>query len=257
MRNAPAQTLVPGILGGMGPLAHIELERRMLRVGAEFGARTDQEHPMWILVSATHTPDRTLSLHGRADGSGDWIELYANLLEHAGADFIVVACNTAHAFFDDIAPRLGIPWIHMIDAVAAHIHERYTGIKIVGVLQTDGCGKSGLYRDRLQSRGLGFVSPYATDDRAQSRVMDIAYEPDWGVKATGDAVSQSAIERLSEGIDWLHAHGAQVAIVGCTEFSAAAAHLGKTPIPVVDPLDVLARVTVELAMGIRPLGVPA
>ncbi|HET9030478.1 MAG TPA: amino acid racemase [Candidatus Aquilonibacter sp.] len=243
------QALVPGILGGMGPLAHIELERRMLRVSTELGARTDQDHPMWVLVNATHTPDRTASLHGKAEHSGDFISMYASLLEHGGADFMVVVCNTAHAFYEEVAATLSIPWIHIIDVTAEHIHRHFPEVDVVGVLQTDGCGKAGMYAKHFGDRGFRVVTPYATDDAAQAGTMEIAYHPEWGVKATGDVVSPQAVARLRESIEWLATHGAQIAVTGCTEYSAAAALLRGPAIAMVDPLDVLARRTVELAMG--------
>jgi aspartate racemase len=148
---------------------------------------------------------------------------------------------------------LSIPWVHIIDLAAAHIHEDFSHLQVAGVLQTDGCGRSGLYRKRLHERGFEMVTPYGTDDVEQARAMEIAYHPSWGVKSTGDSVSAEAVERLRESVAWLARNGAEVAVTGCTEFSAAAALLADPAIPVVDPLDVLARATVEFAMGLREL----
>ena len=49
-----------GILGGMGPHAHIVLEENLLEINAKkYKAIKDRDHPVWITISATDIPDRT------------------------------------------------------------------------------------------------------------------------------------------------------------------------------------------------------
>ena len=82
-----------GIIGGMGPLATVDLYRRIvLRTKAE----RDQDHIHVIIDSNTDIPDRTKAII--ADGEDPTVELVksAKRLEHAGADFLIMPCNTAH-----------------------------------------------------------------------------------------------------------------------------------------------------------------
>jgi aspartate/glutamate racemase len=51
---------VLGIVGGLGPHAHIEFERRLL--AAVGSPSSDPEYPEWILCSVSQTPDRTAAL---------------------------------------------------------------------------------------------------------------------------------------------------------------------------------------------------
>jgi len=48
-----------GIVGGLGPFAHIDFERKLLAAASEvIGARRDQDFPQWVLSSIPRTPDR-------------------------------------------------------------------------------------------------------------------------------------------------------------------------------------------------------
>jgi hypothetical protein len=57
---------VIGIVGGMGPLEHIEFERQLLVATRKRLGRppTDQDSPEWIASSIPDTPDRTKALLG-------------------------------------------------------------------------------------------------------------------------------------------------------------------------------------------------
>ncbi|MFH7023843.1 MAG: hypothetical protein ACHBN1_00105 [Heteroscytonema crispum UTEX LB 1556] len=48
--------------------------------------------------------------------------------------------------------------------------------------------------------------------------------------------------------------GAEIAIAGCTELSLCFARMATVALPWVDPLDVLADITLDLAFGHRMLG---
>ena len=68
MANYTKQLLTPGILGGMGPHAHIVLEENLLEINAKkYNAIKDRDHPVWITISATDIPDRTESIKGNAE----------------------------------------------------------------------------------------------------------------------------------------------------------------------------------------------
>src|SRR5690242_18944667 len=56
--------------------------------------------------------------------SGDWKGVArttleaAKRLEVAGAEGIIITSNTGHKVFDEVAPKLGVPMLHIGDAVA-------------------------------------------------------------------------------------------------------------------------------------------
>lgn len=51
---------VIGIVGGLGPHAHIEFERRLLAAITQ--PSSDQDYPEWVVSSIPQTPDRTAAL---------------------------------------------------------------------------------------------------------------------------------------------------------------------------------------------------
>lgn len=244
------QTKVPGIIGGVGPLAHVQFESVLLERSCARGACSDQDHPEWILMNATQVPDRTQSIKGLAADCTPWLVKYARRLEQAGADFLIVTCNTAHAFHPSVQSQLNIPWIPLMDCTTQCIREQYPSVKKVGVLATDGTLQTHLYHASLNRAGLTPVCPEISSPM-QKRVMQSIYHPEWGIKTTGATVSQKALSDLAHATAWLKEQGAEVVIAGCTELSVALAQIPSLPLPWIDPLTAIADITLDLAYGSR------
>jgi aspartate racemase len=244
------QVAIPGILGGLGPLAHIEFEQRLLAESQKRGARCDQDHPMWLLVNATAIPDRTRSLSGDAEDCTPWLVRYGKLLEAAGVNFLIVPCNTAHAFYDRVQPQLHIPWIHLMTCTARHIVASHPTAQRIGVMATDGTLKTGLYSKSLAHAGLTPIMP-ALDSQIQQLTMQVIYHPSWGIKASGDQITPQALNALEQISSWYAAQGADLLIAGCTELSVGFARTQALALPWVDPLVAAAQITLDLAFGHR------
>ncbi|MEL6136393.1 MAG: amino acid racemase [Cyanobacteria bacterium J06628_6] len=246
------QHALPGILGGLGPLAHIEFEQRLLQHSLRRGARCDQEHPSWLLLSATATPDRTQSLIGAAPDCTPALVQNARLLEAMGAGFLVVTCNTAHAFHPSVQSQIALPWLHMMDSTVQYIAQNFPEVQQVGVLATDGTVRSQLYANSLIQKGFSPVIP-PVGSPVQQRVMQSIYAPDWGIKSSGTWVSDLALGELAAAVQWLAQQGAELVIAGCTEISVGLARFDDLALNWIDPLDVMAELTLDLAYGARPL----
>lgn len=245
------QLKLPGILGGLGPLAHIEFEQRLLRHSARRGAQCDQDHPNWLVLSAASTPDRTKTLLGTGPDCVPYLVRSAHQLTTMGADFLVVTCNTAHGFYHTVQAQMDIPWLHMMDATVKYIAESFPTVKQVGVLATDGTLRSQLYTTSLAEYGISAISP-PLNSPMQKRVMDSIYSPDWGIKSTGAWVSDIALIELIVVSRWLAEQGVELIIAGCTELSIGLAKLSQLSINWIDPLDVMANLTLDLTYGIMP-----
>jgi aspartate racemase len=243
-----SQHALPGILGGLGPLAHIEFEQRLLAQSVKRGALQDQDHPIWLLISAAATPDRTQSLQGVGINCTPWLMHYTRLLESMGADFLIVTCNTAHAFHPLIQPHLGIPWIHIMQVVSRAIAHKTQNVQRIGVMATTGTLQAQLYTHSLQEVGLIPVFP-VIDSEIQKSIMQSIYAPQWGIKSSGVTVSALALEKLAAAMDWFQQQGADLVIAGCTELSVGLARLESPTLPWIDPLDVVAGLTLGLAFG--------
>lgn len=247
---APGQRFLPGILGGLGPLAHVQFEREVLAQSQRRGARSDAGHPVWLLASASSTPGRTAALLEGGPSPVAHLTRFALLLEGAGADAVFVACNTAHAFHSEVQRSLGIPWVHLMELVAEAIRAAHPPGTRVGILATDGTLHSRLYQRALEERGLTPVAPEAGSP-VQAQVRAAIEDPDTGIKATGARVSAVAEGLLVSAAQWCVAQGAGAVLLGCTEVSVGLTAGSFTAAPLVDPLAIAAEALLDLAYGAR------
>ena len=85
-----------GIIGGMGPLATADLFEKITHLTK---ADADSKHIHVIIDSDTSIPDRTAAILGLGPDPTDELKAAAKRLENAGADILLMPCNTAHYFY--------------------------------------------------------------------------------------------------------------------------------------------------------------
>lgn len=224
---------VVGVLGGLGPLATaLFLEMVVERTVA---AR-DQDHIDMIISQHSTTPDRTAFLFDEsADDPVPALVHDALMLQRAGADFLVLTCNTAHAFADQVEAATSLDLVEILEATVGAVRARATGNARVGLLATNGTRRAGLYQSALERKGLEVVLPEPED---QQLVMDLIYKQ---VKAG----RTDRLDELPKLLERLRGAGADYFILGCTELSVAAKTLGILDAPdIVDSLRSLADATI-------------
>lgn len=223
---------VIGILGGMGPLATVELFKRIV---LKTPAERDQDHPKIIIYNNPKIPDRTAFLLGKGTSPLPHLIEGAKKLEEWGADFIIMPCNTAHFFAQDIQREINIPLVSMIEETVKRIES--LGLKKVGLLATDGTIKGMVYHRALLRRGIKIALPDREDQR---RVMRAIYE---GVKAGNLEWGREVMLRIAKNLE----KRSEGIIAGCTEVSVVLRR-GDFGIPLIDPMDVIAEKAVALAL---------
>lgn len=222
-----------GIIGGMGPLATYDLAGKILN---NTDAACDQDNIPVLIDCNTRIADRTEAiLRGGADPRPE-MKKSAKRLETAGADVLIMACNTAHYFYDSVREDISIPVLHMPRETARHLI--YMGVKKAGVLATDGTCQSGVYGRALEEVGITPVYPSA---EKQKIIMSLIYDY---VKA---GILDFSDLDIGSVISEMQTKGAEVLILGCTELPMAFDILGETALPAVDPTEVLARAAVSFA----------
>ena len=227
-----------GILGGMGPEATADLFYRIIRATP---VEKDQDHVRTIIYSNSKVPDRTPAVLGEGVNPVPEMLMAARKLEGAGADFLIVPCNTAHYFIEELRRGVGIPILHMIELTAEEAKKAYPSMSRAGLIATDGTVRSGLYEESFGKAGIEIITP---TPETQSRVMIAIYEHiKTGDLETGRRLSLEAAEALI-------GQGAEMIICGCTEISLVLKD-GDIAVPVVDPLQVLAETAVKVGLGER------
>lgn len=232
-----------GILGGMGAEAGVELARRIIE---QSGARTDAEQIPFILYSNPCVPDRSECLLRGGVSPVPELTRSLNALESMGAELLAIPCNTAHAFYDDLARGVRVPLVHMIRAMIDS-HPRALG-PTVGVLCSAGLTHAGVYQRCCAEAGLEAVM--STDEELDRYVVPAIYgdlsEGLIGLK--GSNKSDQIVELMWKAGQRLIDRGASALWLACTEISLIGEELALlSPVPVVDAMDALAAELVRLA----------
>ncbi|MDP3058779.1 MAG: amino acid racemase [bacterium] len=197
-----------GILGGMGPQATIDLYQKILN---NTPAQRDAEHLKTLIWSDPTIPDRTDAI---LRGIGNPLAALisgAKLLECGGAECIVMPCNTAHYYIDDISRMVSIPILNMITIAVNKVGKVASVNDKVGILATDATLQTKLYHRVISKFGFMPVQP---NDDLQRVVMNIIFG-EFGVKA--GYINEENSTRICEVINHLVAEGVRTIIAGCTE----------------------------------------
>ncbi len=222
-----------GILGGLGPLATVYFMDLIVKMT---DAKTDQDHISMIVLNHAAIPDRTdYILDNTKPNPLPVMMADAKKLEMAGASFIVMPCNTAHFFYEQIQENINIPMLNIIEETVKFAKEK-KGIKKLGILATKGTVSADSYQTMCEKHGLEWAIP---NDNDEQTLMNIIYNE---VKA-GKRVSADEFIRI---IDNMRADGCDGVALGCTELSVINKDLALCRQDVVDSLEVLAIRSIEL-----------
>ena len=139
---------IAGVMGGMGPDATVDF---MSKVIAITDSGRDQDHVHMIVDQDPTVPNRQAAIESGKDDVSPHLAAMAKRLENAGADFLVMVCNTAHVFLDGVRNSTSIPFISIIDETIAEIDKLCVDAKTVGIMATDGCLDTCFFQLFLQS----------------------------------------------------------------------------------------------------------
>ena len=98
-----------GILGGMGTQAGLDFCNKLAKLNK---GKTDQQYPLFVLYNKSNIPGRPENLH-KYNKVLKSLLAGCKFLEKSKCKFIVIPCNTAHYWFDDLQKKTKIPIISM------------------------------------------------------------------------------------------------------------------------------------------------
>jgi len=229
-----------GVLGGMGPAATLDFFARIL---AHTNASRDQDHIRLIIDCNPSVPDRNAAIAGTGPSPGPTLAEMARGLARAGAEFLVMPCNAAHAFESDIKGATDLPFIGIIAATAEALHRAEPTVHHAGILATTGCIDAGLYQTALDRVGIETVVP-------QGATRDLFMQALYRIKSGDTGVgSKQDMMAVAEA---LIADGAQAIIAGCTEVPLVLDPADVT-VPLLNSTDCLVQATIAAARGERQI----
>jgi len=130
-----------GILGGMGTQAGLDFCNKLAKLNK---GKTDQQYPLFVLYNKSNIPGRPENLH-KYNKVLKSLLAGCKFLEKSKCKFIVIPCNTAHYWFDDLQKKTKVPIISMPKEVYAHSITTCKKNSKIGILATDGTLKTGVY----------------------------------------------------------------------------------------------------------------
>lgn len=197
-----------GIVGGVGPEASNKFCEMLIR---HTPAEIDQENIPFIHFCNPQIPDRTEFIVGDGENPLDALVETSQTLESAGADFLVIPCNTAHYFLKQVQDNVSIPIVDMTKILVKSVLSEHPPISKIGILATTGSIRAGIYQDYFRS--VGVKSVLLDDFDQESLVMNAIYG-DKGIKAGKKIRPRKLLNRAAEK---LISMGAEAIVMGCTE----------------------------------------
>jgi aspartate racemase len=173
------------------------------------------------------TDFETIERHQREnlwDQVGVLLSELGNVLKHAGADFFLIACNTVHTAARQVESSVDLPFIHIVDPTAQQIRAR--GFKTVGLLGSRYTMCGDYFVKRLEDRyGLQVL---IAEGIHQDNVHTALYQ-----ELVKGVFKDSTRAKFKDAIADLVVRGAQVIILGCTEFGMLV-RAEDSPVPIID-----------------------
>jgi aspartate racemase len=193
---------VVGIIGGMGPEATVDLMSKIIR---NTPAKVDQDHIRMIVDNNPKVPCRVKAILENGENPGPAMADMGKGLEKAGADFLVIACNTAHYYINDVKNNVSIPVLNMIEETVEVIKNE--GIKKIALIASTALLETGLYQKKIMEADIELILP---DDEYQAMVMKVIF----AVKSAEFTLARDLIKKI---IGNLVSKGSETIILGCTE----------------------------------------
>ena len=205
-----------GVLGGMGPLATVDFLHKLVQ---EMPAACDQDHVPVVAWNVAQIPDRQLALAGKGESPLPAMIEGIVRLSIAGATRIVIPCNTAHHWFDELAAASPVPLIHIVEATLDVLRNSSSTLAAekIGLIATRGALASGLYQKRFDAAGINYLCN--TCDEVERLFMPGCYAVKSGDLEAGGRLLEACAEALL-------ARGATRLVLACTEVPLALEHIG-------------------------------
>ena len=213
-----------GILGGMGTQAGLDFCNKLAVLNR---GKIDQEYPLFLLYNKSNIPGRPESIGSQTKNlSNKSINKNSKkkynrvlksllkgckLLEKNKCKFIVIPCNTAHYWFNDLQKKINIPIINMPKEVYKFTKKKCKKNSKVGLLATEGTLRTGVYK-KIFENDYQLIEP---SQKIQKTSVNKA------IKFVKMGDIKAATKAIKPAINSLIKMQCKKIILGCTELPIA------------------------------------
>ena len=213
-----------GILGGMGTQAGLDFCNKLAILNR---GKIDQEYPLFVLYNKSNIPGRPESIGVQTGKLNNRLnnkikeKKYSlvlksllngcNVLKKSKCKFIVIPCNTAHYWYDDLKKKIKLPIINMPKEVYLHTLKKCKKNSSIGLLATEGTLKTGVYNEFFD-KNYNLIYPNVT---TQKNSVNKA------IKLVKMGNVKTASKIIKPAIDYLIKMKCKKIILGCTELPIA------------------------------------
>ena len=196
-----------GILGGMGTQAGLDFCSKLAKL---YRGKLDQQYPMFILYNKSNTPKRPENLKRYYNVLNELIK-GCKMLSKNKCKFIVMPCNTAHYWHQDIQKKIQIPLLSMPREVFNYTKKTCKKNTKIGILCTKATLKTKVYHQYFDKK-YDFISP--TKNLQTSSVNK-------SIKYVKMGKVKEAEKALRPAVNQLIKKKCKKIILGCTELPIA------------------------------------
>ncbi len=213
-----------GILGGMGTQAGLDFCNKLAIL---YRGKIDQDYPLFLLYNKSNIPGRpeSIGIHtGKLSGKINdkknkkkYLSVLqslikgCDLLKKSNCKFIVIPCNTAHYWYDDLQKRIKLPIINMPKEVFNYTKNKCKKNSSIGLLATEGTLKTGVY-NKFFDKNFNLIFPSKT---IQNNSVNEA------IKLVKMGKVKLANKVIMPAINYLIKKKCKKIILGCTELPIA------------------------------------
>ena len=213
-----------GILGGMGTQAGLDFCNKLAVLNR---GKIDQEYPLFLLYNKSNIPGRpesigsqTKNLSNKSNNKNSKKKYNrvlksllkgCKLLEKNKCKFIVIPCNTAHYWYNDLQKKINIPIINMPKEVYKFTKKKCKKNSKVGLLATEGTLRTGVYK-KIFENDYQLIEP---SQKIQKSSVNKAIK----LVKMGDI--KAATKAIKPAINSLIKMQCKKIILGCTELPIA------------------------------------
>ena len=213
-----------GILGGMGTQAGLDFCNKLAILNR---GKIDQDYPLFVLYNKANIPGRPESIGVHTGNLSNrfinkkskkkYLQVLKSLLKgcqllkKSKCKFLVVPCNTAHYWYDDLQKKINLPIINMPKEVFKHTLRKCKINSSIGLLATEGTLKTGVYNNFFDKKyNLIYPSPKVQKSSVNKAIKFVKM---------GNVKAASRV--IKPAIDYLIKKKCKKIILGCTELPIA------------------------------------